>query len=276
MSDVRTRKKSKRYIFIVCITWLSVFIPLCFPIGLPIEVSELTIEFRNYLDSLPEESIILHSANTYSGSIRGTIVVIKYLIKNNLKWVGWSDSARSAAYTMECLEIAGAFEATDWVYGVDWVWLGYIAGAEAAHSAIRDDFQSIAVSDYKGVPISELPLLQEIHSETDIDLFLGSGESHLIWSRLWPTKPDRPTLLIIPTDIFPATIPYYPQTFAGLINGLGGAGELEFLLGMPGRAIAASDALSLATIVTTLACILAQIEVIKGEKVTREIKVDES
>ena len=162
MSDAGSRKSSRIYVAIIGLTWLSVFIPLCFPIGLPIEVSELTKEFTDYLDALPEESIILHSCNTYSGTIRGTIVVIKYCIKNNIMWVGWSDSARSAAYTMDCLEIAGAFEATDWVYGEDWVWLGYIAGAEAAHSAIRDDFQSIAVSDYKGVPASELQLLLEI------------------------------------------------------------------------------------------------------------------
>jgi len=256
------RKKVWSIVLITAIVWFAIFIPLARPIGLPLYVTPLTREFHKYLKSLSPGDIILHNANTYSGSIRGTTLLIKYCIKNKIKWVGWSDYPLNAAWTMECLKHAGAFEAKDWVYGEDWVWLGYIPGAEAAHAAIRDDFQSIAVADYRGTPASELPLLQKIHSEKDVDMFVGSGETHLIWSRLWPTKPERPTLVIIPTDIYPATLPYHPRVFAAILNGIGGAAELEFATGMPGRAIAATDALSASTIAIMIAAIIAQFEVI--------------
>jgi len=240
-------------------TWFIIVLPLIFPIGLPIDVSERTREFYGYLQALKPGDIVIHNADTLVGTVEANIITFKYLIKNKIKWIGWAGTAASAAYTEEALTKAGAFNNPNYQYGVDWVWLGYIPGEEAAHLGIRDSFQSFITVDYKGTPSSQLPLLKGFRGDADCNMFIGTGESQIRWARIWPSRPGRPTLAIFPTDALGKIIPYYPQAFVGLLSGLQGAAELEFLSGMPGQAISMNDAVSASVLVLMAATILTQV-----------------
>jgi hypothetical protein len=51
-------------------------------------------------------------------------------------------------------------------YGVDFVYLGFIPGEETALAALFSNIRSVAVTDYYGTPLDQLPMMTSGHPET--------------------------------------------------------------------------------------------------------------
>ena len=265
---------AKKIIFIAF--GICVFLPLVFPLGLPISVSDMTREYFNYIESLPAGSTVLVLGEYDLGAAGNHMWFIdmwKHFTRNKLKVVALHTSTMVATAEINLLNTIGMWDLQDYEYGVDWVYLGYIPGGETAIQGIHDDFPSIANADYKGTPASELPLLQEFQDYRDFDLVVVSSWDYTIFTRQFPTTPETPTIAIVDTYVWTSAQPFYPETFEAMMNGMKGAAEYEILLEIPGRAISSSDALTLTMLVLFGTLLAAQVDeyMIRKKVVRKEV-----
>ncbi len=264
----------KRIIFVAF--GICVFVPLVFPMGLPISVSDMTQEYFNYIESLPAGSKVLVLGEYDLGAAGNHMWFIdmwKHFRRNKLKVVALHTSTMVATAEKRLLDTMGFWNLQDYEYGVDWVYLGYVPGGETAMVSFHDDFQSIAVADYKGTPASELPLLQEFQDYRDFDLVIVSCWDYTIFARQWVTTPETPTICMVDTYVWSSAQPFYPETFEAMMNGMKGAAEYEILLEIPGRAISSSDALTLTMLVLFFTLLAAQVDeyMIRKKVVRKEV-----
>lgn len=273
MAELKKRLwRADRIIFLVF--GICVFFPLIHPVGLPIEVSSMTREFFDYIDDLPAGSLVMFLGEYDLGAAGNHMWFIdmwNHFARNKIKCVAMHVGTMVATAEKDLLDKMDLWNRPGYVYGEDWVFLGYIPGGETAVAALHEDFQSIALVDYEGTPASELPLLQGIQDYRDFDLAIASSWDYTIFARQWPTTPETPTICMVDTYVWASALPFYPDTFEAMMNGIKGAAEYEILLGIPGRAIASSDALTLTTLVMVGALVAAQVSVyMVRQKVVRK------
>ena len=226
-----------------------VSIPLISPLGLPIAISPLTKESFDYIEALPEGSIVLYQSvvpAVWSEIGASQIAIMKQLMKNNIKVVQYASVAESLIswqLTLEAVDLTGK------VYGVDYVNLGLIAGEEAAVAALATSFRETVVANFEGTPIDDIPMLDGVNGAADFDLILNfeAGNKYMQWIRHW-TKPFDVPQIVIPTGISAATaMPFVSSgDIQGMVQSQKGGAEYELLLGEPGTAIKSLDALSVA------------------------------
>lgn len=149
------------------------------------------------------------------------------------------------------------------VYGEDYVNFGYIAGAETAISAFAKDIHQAYPKDRQGTLVSDIPMMANIHDAGDIDLFLSFGSGT-------PGVPEHvrqinnvygtPMVVGMNSVSVAANVPYYNSgQILGYLNGLRGAAEYESLLGTPGEATKAMDALSFSHLIVIIFILLGNV-----------------
>jgi hypothetical protein len=219
--------------------------PLLFPIGLPIGVTEFTRAYYDYIEAAPTGGTAILSFDFASGAEALRIISIdtmKHLASKQIKIIGMG------VYEPIINPVAqAAFGEVDWEgagfeYGTDYVFIGWIPGEETAIAALYSDFRGQIQYDFYGTPTSQLPLIQSVADHNDIDLvicFIDYPQISRVWTRQWPSEPDRPLLGTFGTI-------YYPLIVKGLISGMKGAAEYEYLTGKPGAAISGTDILTIA------------------------------
>jgi hypothetical protein len=134
-------------------------------------------------------------------------------------------------------------------YGVDYVILPYITGEEAALATFTDDIRSVVARDYEGTSFSQLPIMTDVNSVDDLDLWAafnaaGGGGFEMIVRQVC-----EPYDIPVVAGWFGVNVPgYSPYYTSGLVKGyyndLRGAAEYELLTGEPGNALASTDALA--------------------------------
>jgi len=241
--------KGAIYVMYAIIFTLMV-IPLLHPLGLPTGVSEYTRAYKETVDSVPDGGVMLVFVEVEPGSEVSAgiplIDTLKHAIEKRLKIV-----AVTCFDPIFSLVGEGLFSKIDWegagyVYGRDYVYIGYIPGEESAMAALYSDFRGMVTEDYYGHPASDLPLVQQIRDHRDIDIAVlatASTRAAPAFARQWPSEPGRPS--VICTHIMGMGLPYYPDIFKGMVVGTKGAAEYEYLLGKPGPAIVGTDLLTL-------------------------------
>jgi hypothetical protein len=136
-------------------------------------------------------------------------------------------------------EIYGeGFEDDDEVYGVDIVYLGYVPGAEVGMQTFGDSTWDAKGTDHYGTSLPDLPLMQEVRSAADIDLWAEwtsgtPGEQQVIqFVQGRHGGPSAVPLVVGSTAVsVPGMMPFYAAgQIIGILNGLAGAGEFEFLV----------------------------------------------
>ena len=254
------------WIFFLLILSSMAYITL-YPLGLPIPVTQLTKDTYNEVQALNEGDIILvdqgYGAGTIASHEPGFVVVFKHAIKRGAKLVMVSTSVESP------LLVDAAFRKIDpsgkgYEYGRDYIHLGYLAGGEAAYAAVLEDLLGTFTEDYKGTPLSQLPLAQELSSPTwqKIDLVYiqsAGGDVCEGWIRQSAVRYDIPMIQHPLEMMVPTILPYYPVNCQGILNGGIGAAEYESFAGLPGEAVKLSDMLSMGGIVVLIFLILGNI-----------------
>ena len=128
-----------------------------------------------------------------------TIVCIQELFKMETKIILFStyiEGPIAYEHLMGEIEPYSRYEAD---YGVDYVYLGYIAGGEAAVAALANDIKSVFSSDYYGTPINYIPIMVGINSANDIQLVLSTGpdDYYYYYIRQWQVPYGTPVSRIV-------------------------------------------------------------------------------
>jgi hypothetical protein len=239
---------------IVIYTLLVIFtaVPLVNPIGLPITVSQSTIEFHDIIDTVNEGDIIWFDTAFGPGSWTEngpqSIIVWHHIIDRGGKVMFVSTVTDGPRMYERIIDQVNP-EARGLEYGVDYVNIGFIAGLETAQAALATDTWSLVTEDVYGNKFENLPLMSEIRTGEDANIVIcatSSGDRTVGWVAQLHEKFGT-MILTLPISIGITSIqPYYESgQVSGILYGSRGAAEYEILTNRPGEAVTQTDALTM-------------------------------
>ncbi len=251
----------RRWIFLVLA--IVVFIPIIYPIGMPIRATETTKVVFDAIENLPENSKVLVSVE-YSPSTKPenhpmTISILRHLFRNNHKVFVtclWPDGQFMAQDALKQV----AVEEFGKVYGEDYVFLGFRPGNEAVVKGIVSNIRKLYTVDVYQTKIDEIPLMDGIKNFKDF-AFLFSSSAGYPGTIEWVQYAADPTGVPMSSGVTSIQVnevmPYVQAgQMKGVLAGMPGAAEYEALVGQKGFATSGMDAQSIAHLVIVLFIIL--------------------
>jgi len=258
------------------VVFLSLSIPLIWPIGFEVAVGPETKQLYDMVNNLPEGSAVIVSMDTSPGGYgelsSGAVALLNHLASRNIRVIGMGffDTGPSL------LETAfGASDFRDKEYGVDYVNLGYLAGGETAMARVARDIVGSFPRDYRGNEVSELPVMEGITSCQDIEMIISisSGTPGVPeWIRQVGDPLGIPIATVIVAVNVPNMTPYLQAgQIIGMIPSMKGAAGYESLMGTAGLGTRGMDAQSIAHL-TILALVIVGNLVYLGTKDSKTSK----
>jgi hypothetical protein len=266
----RMQHIDRRYIYLAA--WIFVLFPLMNPLGLPVPISREAYGWYNYIEELPNDSVIIVSLD-YGVSAMPELYAMTLATMNHL-WEHCQERNWKIVVTAfwnqgplvfdTLLTQVDPAEKYNLVYGEDWVELGWVPGGETGMAAIATDMWSQTPRDYlENRPLSELPIMADIRSAEDVDLVIsfetgtpGLGE----WLRQWNDPYGVPFIIGCLGMSGPGNMPYVASgQIKALLPGLTPSGEYEILLGTPGLAVSGLDAVSMSHLLVVLLVLIGNV-----------------
>lgn len=253
------------------ILFLLLIIPPLKPLGLPLTVSPSTRGFYDFIDTLGSEDICVFSisggVSAWPEILPGMIATVRHYVRQDVDFVVWGTFLDMS---MSWEEIKKNIpEINDLEYGVDYVYVGYLAGGETVIKQLAEDTHVAVKADGYGTPISELPLMDRIKSWEDISLVVSTdtGDAGLYYVRHWNAPHGVPVgingIAMFGSEWMPL---YISRQLMGLLVGVRGAGEYEYLLKAFGPATRGLDALNVSHLLVIAAVIMANIGMIMSRR----------
>ncbi len=256
------------------ILMIVVALPIVKPLGLPIKVGQQAQDFFETVDKLPEGGKVLVFINYRTDCVvemnPQLICIFKHVAQKQGKIIMVSGVDEGAMVSQSVA--AKVAEELGLEYGVDWINLGYKPGGDVFMKKMVDNFwEASAYCDMNGDPLDKFPIMQGFDSLAKADLVLTlvavvpSPAEKLLQMAIIPTKVPY----AVGTTALQATsemVFYSSRQYQGLLAGLRGAAEYEFLLGAPGDAITGMDSQSFAHILVIVLIILGNLGYFLGEK----------
>jgi len=237
---------------IMGLVFIAILIPALNPLGLPLMVGSMSHAWYDTVDSMPAGSIVLFDIGYGSGGYPslgpGNIAAFHQMFDKDLRIVIMATALEGSM--MYPLIMEGVKPESNYgaVYGEDYVFLGYIAGTQTAMAGVLGDLHALASKDYQGTALSSLPLAAEVSGADDFDLvayMTTAGGTAEGWVYQAYSQYDRPIIGGMLSMMTTSMKPYYDTgQMLGLMDGIKGAADLEFLTGHAGDAIISSDILS--------------------------------
>ncbi|MGI6642578.1 MAG: hypothetical protein ACOX3V_00945 [Bacillota bacterium] len=268
----RLANVDRRAYYVVLI--LVVALPIIKPWGLPIRVSKSTQDFYDAIEAVPNGGTIALAIDYRSDCIvelnPQVLCIYRHAWAKDIKIIMWSNVDEGANVTEPITRQIG--EELGKTYGVHWVNLGFKPGGDATKVKMVDNFwEGAAYVDMNGTPLDQLPIMQGFNSLKDADLLINMmavvpspAEAFLKMVAI----PHKVPMAVGTTAIqAPTEMPYYSSgQYKGLLSGLRGAAEYEFLLNSPGSAMVGMDAQSAAHILVILLIVLGNLGYFLSER----------
>ncbi len=237
---------------VLTLVLIAMIIPTLHPLGLPIMTGQMAQDWYDTVDALPEGSVILFDIGYGSGGYPSlgpaNIAVFHQFFEKDLKVVIMATALEGSM--MYPLVMEGVKPESNYgaVYGEDYVFLGYIAGEQTAMAGVLGDLPALVSTDYTGIPIAQISILQDVAGADDFDIvayLTTAGGTSEGWVYQAYSAYDKDVLGGFLSMMTTSMKPYYDTgQLLGLIDGVKGAADMEFLTRHPGDAIQSSDVLS--------------------------------
>lgn len=253
---------------------LAIAIPTIRPIGLPISVQPPVEKTFNFVQSLPDGSIVLIGFDYEPGDeielSPQAKALFKQLAAKKIKVVTISSFNVGPMFAEECVKV---LENAGYKYGVDYVNLGYYAGGESTLAAFAKNPTSIFSKDWRGNPVSSLPLMNSIKSMKDFSMAMTlndgptGGTSTHEWVRQAPMAYGTPFIIGCTGVLAANNMPYLDSGQAkGVLSGLRAAAEYEQLVQAKGDATRGMDAQSMGHVLIVAFVLLGNIGMLFSKK----------
>ena len=247
MDFVKFLNKMDRRIIFILLIFFS-FLPVIFPLGLPVPIQAITTLSYEAMDELNPGDLIAMSFDYAGGSAAElypqNLVMLKHALAKDLRVITISFAIAGPEMAEMAIRESG-YEATK-EYGVDYVNLGFAAGFETAMSAFADDPHALLSKDFYGTPIADIPIMDDFHSIEDLKLIVfttSTSQDHYI--RQWTGYSTKVIGSI--QSLYYSVMSVYMGTgqIVGFINGLRGSAEYELLTGELGVGVMTMDQASI-------------------------------
>lgn len=252
---------------IIYIIMMFVFaFPLLYPLGLPITITEYPTKTFDFIENLEPGSIVALSYDVGPTDLQDAAPAINSILRHAMKVpdvrvVVWSISPNGPMLWEDAIESAAK---ENQVYGVDYVYLGFIPGEETAAAAIAtDSWAAFGGKDADGTPFEQIPLMQDFHGATDVSLIVNSGGSMqwiFLYLRQWQETYGI-TWISTGSSKFESTYVAFLPTgqLYSILAGARHAAEYELLLNEPTITIATMDSQSAAHLAIVIFMILGNV-----------------
>ncbi len=249
----------RRWIFLLIA--LGTILPLLIPVNLPVAASPRVRAAYDAIEAVPEGSIILVSLD-YEPDIMAelqpmAIAVLRHCFRRNLKPVILTLYPAGPGLIERALAVAGAAEGKK--RDVDWVFLGYKSGNQAAILGLSENIRGLFPTDFYGQRTDDNPIMRQVNALRDFPLLINLSGSSIAdyYIRIASSRYHVPMVLgstaVMATD-------YYPylssKQIIGLIGGMKGAAEYERLMDIVGDARRGMDAQSLVHVIIVILVLL--------------------
>lgn len=250
---------------------IIIALPFFFPVEFPIQVSPETKQGFDFIQKLPEGSVILIA---YDASAAGMAEVhpqfnamIEYCIKRHFKIITvstWAEGPMLIEWGFRDTKIFSRLK-----YGQDFVNLGYLSGGSAAVMAFAKDVHALLKMDHYGNKMETLPMMDKINNAKDIaliyDVAVGGGFTDWLWYVQGVYK--TPMYAAVSAWAAPTALPYLPSgQIVGLNNGLKGAADFEKLVGVRGFGLGGITSLSSAHLWAVLVMVIGNLIYFAGKR----------
>lgn len=239
-------KIDRRIIFLLVA--LAVIIPLVVPLGLPTKPSKYTKKLYDAVDKIPPNNQPVLISADYSPSMMPELhpmfkAIVRHCFAKKIRVLIMTLDPTGAALAEDALEeISREYQVE---YGRDYVFLGFKAGYSAVMMAIGQNIRQAYPVDAYGKPLDDFPMMAGIRNYADIPLVIDIAGSAVInsWVNYAGTRYHA---RVGAGCTAVSTADYYPFLQAGqlvgLLNGMKGASEYEYLNWKNGYAKAARPA----------------------------------
>jgi len=231
--------------------FVIVTVVLVQPIGMPISVSPDTRTYHTVLTGLTRSDIVLFSLDTeFSGYMEiqsGVVATARVIIEREAKMaIAISHPEAVAIPDLLYSDLKAVMTQHNYVYGKDYVNLGYCYPNDASVSASAEDFQSAIRQDYAGNPLSGT-FLAAVRNWRDISLIICHTTGIRSGSLLnhFALRGTRMIVNCIGNMIAGQKTYLNAGTIQGILPAMRGGAELEFLIGAPASGLTAMDAFTL-------------------------------
>jgi len=249
----------RRWIYLLA--WIVVLFPLLNPLGLPIPISNDARAWYNYVENEIHDGGVVLFTPMYGVSgmpelFPMTVATMKHLLSKDVKIIVvsfWTEGPLVFNLLLRQVDPADY----GYVYGEDWIRLGYIPGGETAMGSFAADIHNTVTTDYvERKPLSEFPIMENVRTGADIDVIVsietgtpGTPE----WMRQFNAPFGTPQITGCIGVSVSGMIPYLQSgQLKALMPGLTVSAEYELLLEKPGLAVAGVDAVSTSHIYVAL------------------------
>jgi len=234
-------------VMVILIIW-----PILSPIGIPITIDPMTVEFYDIIDELPPGSTVWMSNNVSPGMMAemmpAYVAIMSQMYLKDLNIVQFNVYDPTSIpvwdeFMMPELEARGHLGE----YGVDWAWMPFVPGKETALASMAADIRSTTLNlDHYGNSIDDLPIMKGINCVEDFDLviLIGCTSPYFAYIRQVIAPYDVVFITQVLTLDVPLTMPYYPLQTQAILKGLSGAAEYEKIMDLPWRGLAAIESTS--------------------------------
>jgi hypothetical protein len=259
----------RRWIYLVI--GIVTFLPILYPIGLPVYVTGEVEAVFNRVDALPAGSIIMlpmeYDPATMAELQPMAYALLRHCYSKNLRVITTALQIDGVTIIRDDLsKIAAEF---DKKYGVDYVFLGYKPYPGIVILNMGEDFRKPFPRDYYGTPLDSIPMMKGVRNYSNCAMIVNINATSGVdyWINYAHTRYQAPLAIgvtaVMATD-------YYAflssgQIF-GLIGGLKGAAEYEKLIKHPDFAAKAMDVQSIAHSVIVLFIIIGNVAFFASRK----------
>ena len=237
----------KRIIYVIML--LSMTLPMFMTFGLPIRLSQPTLDAYDIIEALNEGDIVWIGAEVSPSQESELAPMMKAM-------------ARHLCEKKARILIGGFFSqgpdlAKKWIYsildeygyveGVDFVNVGYRTSFAATMDAARMNLhEAFANRDVNNTPFSDLPLMADVKVAADVDLviaFDGGSPGTDDYIASWQATGDVMTMIgaVAAVEIPNNMVKYNAGLLKGLAGGMSGAAQYEKLVEAPGAATSGMD-----------------------------------
>jgi hypothetical protein len=237
---------------VMTLVLIAMIIPALNPLGLPILTGEMARDWYAAVDELPEGSVILFDIGYGSGGYPslgpGNIAALHQMFEKGHKVILMATQLEGSMMYPLIMESVRPEQRYGLVYGEDYIFLGYIAGTQTAMAGVLGDLRSLVSQDYNEQPLDTYPIMDGIEGAEQFDLvayITTSGDIAEGWVYQAYSQYNLDVLGGCLSMMTTSIKPYYDSgQILGIMDGVKGAADLEFLTNHPGDAIVSSDILS--------------------------------
>lgn len=247
------------------ILFVSLMIPFIRPIGLPIAISPTTRGLYDGLEEVQPGDVCLLSISSgvsaWAECLPAMVASVKMLARQEAKIICWGMGHVDVDITWNKI-LSQVTELETYTYGEDYAYFGYIPTQETTIALLGSNIREVFKMDKTGIPINDLPVMQDVNMARDFRLVLTSdtGDVGSYYIRQWHTNYGTPVAEIGIAMLGSSYMPYFHSgELFGMTVGSRGGAELEKLIGSPGDATITMDAINVSHILVVLAVALANV-----------------